>query len=321
MRLIILLFISSNKTKIYILFFIRILMGLEEKIGTVAVHGGNFHSDDVFAVAALKMIDPDLKVIRTRDVEQIKSADMRVDVGGEYCHENRSYDHHQKEGAGKRENGIPYASIGLVWKHYGAKICGSKVTADIVDEELIQKIDAVDTGHAKYDIKDPNTPYPLHYAINSFNPSWQEENPDHDKAFNEAVYFARAILSSKVREAEGKNLARKIVQEAIKGYNGEKYLVLRRFCPWEEAVAKTDANYVIFQNTEGNWMVSAVPKEPGVRGYHRKALPDKWAGLQSEELAKVTGVSDAVFCHKARFIAVAKSLEGAKQLAVLANSE
>ena len=52
----------------------------------------------------------------------------------------------------------------------------------------------------------------------------------------------------------------------------------------------------------------------------RMKLPAAWAGLRDEELAKVTGVPDAVFCHRALFLAVAKSKEGALALAKLALS-
>ena len=44
-------------------------------------------------------------------------------------------------------------------------------------------------------------------------------------------------------------------------------------------------------------------------------LPEAWAGLSGDELREVTGVPDAVFCHKGRFIAVAESGEGALDLA------
>jgi uncharacterized UPF0160 family protein len=51
---------------------------------------------------------------------------------------------------------------------------------------------------------------------------------------------------------------------------------------------------------------------------NRKDLPFSWSGLRDEEFQKVTGVSDAVFCHRALFLAVAKSKEGAIKLAQLA---
>ena len=51
---------------------------------------------------------------------------------------------------------------------------------------------------------------------------------------------------------------------------------------------------------------------------NRKDLPAEWAGLRDAELARVTGVADAVFCHRNRFMAVARTKEGAVALAKLA---
>ena len=45
------------------------------------------------------------------------------------------------------------------------------------------------------------------------------------------------------------------------------------------------------------------------------------AALENKELADVTGIEDAVFCHKARFIVIAKSKEGAIKLAEIALKE
>jgi uncharacterized UPF0160 family protein len=47
-------------------------------------------------------------------------------------------------------------------------------------------------------------------------------------------------------------------------------------------------------------------------------LPLEWAGKSGDELIQITGVTDAIFCHRERFIAVAESKEGAVKLAHLA---
>ena len=44
-------------------------------------------------------------------------------------------------------------------------------------------------------------------------------------------------------------------------------------------------------------------------------MPKEWRGLTGEELQKVTGVPDAVFCHPAGFIGGAETLEGAVEMA------
>jgi hypothetical protein len=62
---------------------------------------------------------------------------------------------------------------------------------------------------------------------------------------------------------------------------------------------------------------ATVPPEPG-SFEQRLPLPEHWAGLQNEALAAETGVADAVFVHLRRFVAAAKTLDGALALARLA---
>ena len=64
-------------------------------------------------------------------------------------------------------------------------------------------------------------------------------------------------------------------------------------------------------------MTQVVPMAVGTFN-PRKPLPESWAGLRDQALAEVTGVPDSVFCHSARFIAGAKSLDSAIKLAELA---
>jgi len=115
---------------------------------TIVTHNGNFHADDVFSIAALKSIFPSFNLIRTRDLDVIAKADIVVDVGGEYDAETGRFDHHQRGGAGERENGIPYSSFGLIWQHYGLEICeGNQELVNALDAGLVSNIDAVDCGH------------------------------------------------------------------------------------------------------------------------------------------------------------------------------
>lgn len=113
---------------------------------TIITHSGRFHTDETFGVAALLQVYSDAKVFRSRDPEIIKTGDIVLDVGGVYDPQRDLFDHHQLEGAGARENGIPYASFGLVWKKYGEKIAGNKEAAALVEKYLVTPIDAADNG-------------------------------------------------------------------------------------------------------------------------------------------------------------------------------
>src|SRR3989344_7405912 len=109
---------------------------------TIAVHSGDFQADDVFAVSIIRLLYPEIKIIRSRDEEVLKHADIRADVGGKYDPSTHDFDHHQTGGAGMRENGIPYSSAGLVWKHFGKKLVSSDEVFNYIDEKIVQWIDA-----------------------------------------------------------------------------------------------------------------------------------------------------------------------------------
>jgi uncharacterized UPF0160 family protein len=114
----------------------------------IVTHSSKFHTDDIFAVATLILVlgEENIEVVRSRDPEVIKTGDYVVDVGGEYNLDTKRFDHHQKGGAGQRENGIPYASFGLVWKHFGTQVSGSEEVMKRIDQQLVQPVDAGDNG-------------------------------------------------------------------------------------------------------------------------------------------------------------------------------
>ena len=124
---------------------------METKIQKIIVtHDSGFHSDDVFAVATVLLVlekkGEEGIIVRSRDEDVISKADFVVDVGRIYNEENEKFDHHQIGGAGVRENSIPYASFGLVWKKYGEVLCGDSDVQKIMDKSLVQFIDALDNG-------------------------------------------------------------------------------------------------------------------------------------------------------------------------------
>ena len=51
----------------------------------------------------------------------------------------------------------------------------------------------------------------------------------------------------------------------------------------------------------------------------RHAFPEEWRGLKDAELARITGVPDALFCHLSGFMISAGSKQGAMKLCTLAS--
>ena len=80
-------------------------------------HAGSMHADDVMATYILSKVFGEVKVLRTCKVPDNLSEDVIIyDIGF------GQYDHHQKGGNGTRENGVPYAACGLIWKEFGPRV-------------------------------------------------------------------------------------------------------------------------------------------------------------------------------------------------------
>lgn len=64
----------------------------------IGTHDGCFHCDEVLACSMLKRLPEyrDAQIIRTRNADILKECDIVVDVGAEFDHEKKLYDHHQR---------------------------------------------------------------------------------------------------------------------------------------------------------------------------------------------------------------------------------
>jgi len=290
----------------------------------VATHNGSFHPDDVFSVALLSVVfDGKIKVVRTRDEKIISKAGFVVDIGFKHEPENNKYDHHQEGGAGKRENGITYSSFGILWKDYGVKACGSEKVANIIDEKLVQVIDADDNG---FDLCKPIIPnvYPflLTDAVYSFKPTWKEENLNIDEAFLKAVDFAKGVLEREIKKTKDKIEAEIFVEEIYKKSEDKKIMIIDEgYFPKSLFSNYPEPLFVVCKEKDGKrWRITTINKtdESFVA---KKNFPESWWGKSAEELAKITGVSDAVFCRNGGIFAGTETKEGAVKLAQIAIEE
>jgi uncharacterized UPF0160 family protein len=287
----------------------------------VATHDGSLHADEVLAIAALSLLD-EVEIVRTRDESALAAADARVDVGFRSDPRTGDFDHHQREGAGERPNGIRYASFGLVWRHHGARICDDDAeVAERVDQSLVQGVDANDTGQEIVaPLVDGVWPMTVSGVIGAFNPTWDEAGgrEEEDARFAEAVALARRILEREIVSQRAGLRARRLVEEAVAGAEDPRVVVLDQNIPWKEVVVTRapEALYVVYPKRQG-WGLEAVPRELGSFD-NRRDLPEAWGGLDGPELARVTGVDDVLFCHAKRFLAVARSREAIDALAAQA---
>lgn len=287
---------------------------------TIATHSGAFHTDEVFALATLFLhfADEEIKVIRTRDEALISSAGIVVDVGGKYAPTEGRFDHHQEGGAGTRENGIPYASFGLIWKEYGLALMeGNKDAWDYLDRRLVSPIDAIDNGVAlSTNLHKDVYPFTIQDVIASYHGGFEVSKEDNDKGFGLAVEFARGALEREIKKALEYQTLQKVVIEAYEKSPQKELIVLEGKYPWVEIlIAHPEPVFVVYPDREGGrWIAKGVPIAP--RSFEcRKFFPISWAGKTDTELQEVSGVPGALFCHTGRFIVVADSKEGAIVLA------
>ncbi len=290
---------------------------LEKKI-CIVTHSGRFHTDEVMAVAALEVYldGKSYEVLRSRDREVWKLGDYLVDVGGEYDPTRGKFDHHQAGGAGAHADGIPYSAFGAVWKHFGKTICNeSEEIAQRIEQKLGYPIDMADNGIDTYKNIYPNIhPYKLHEMVGAFNSTWKEG--DHQtEHFMEVVAIFVRLLRREIISIGDDIVGEEVVKKLYEESEDKRIIIMDEQYPNGILAGYPEPLFVVKparQNT--NWEVECVRNE--VQSFeNRKSLPLAWGGKFGDELAAVSGVADAVFCHKGRFIAVARSKEGAIALA------
>lgn len=301
-------------------------MPQNNKIKTVVTHGANFHADDLFGVAAVLMYlkkkkpSEKWKVIRSLDPKVWEGADIILDIGSVYNEKKNQFDHHQAGGAGKRKSGIPYASFGLIWKKFGKTIAGSAAIAEEIDADLVAGLDAYDNGVDTYASLDEGaSPYLLvHYlkAEAGAEGNKPKEKQNFDKVFMGLVPFAQRVIELAVVRAKRHVEAKKIIGRAYAKAKDKRIVISETYAP-RDFNDYPEVLFYVYKNLRGNWAVESVPVAKG--SFKSKVyLPKEWRGKKDEELAKVSGVPDAVFCHNSGFLGGAMSKEGAVRMAYMA---
>lgn len=287
----------------------------------IITHSGTFHLDELLAIAALRIFHrgTPCTIIRTRDEEVIQTGDYVVDVGDVYDPAMNRFDHHQKGGAGARANGIPYSAFGLVWKEYGERISGSARVAQAIDEKIGHPVDMGDNIQEYYKlIRHDTEPLILQMFVAAFRPSWND-GVTYDERFTEILDMIERFLFLSINLEKDRVEGEALVAEVYNRTLDKRIVVLDGPYPWHWKLAEhPEPLYVVKPKNQSVWWeVECVRDNPNSFD-NRRDLPLKWAGLSDGKLAEVTGVPDALFCHNHRYIAVARSKEGALRLAEMA---
>ena len=271
-------------------------------------HGGRFHADDVFSAALLKIINPDIKILRAFEVPEDFDG-LVFDIG------YGKFDHHQEQDE-VRENGVPYAAFGLLWREFGEWILG----AYCPPEQAMAEAKRFDEGFVQALDEDDNTGCGnmLSGVIGSFNPSWDSDESA-DQCFLKAVDMATVILKKKIDGILSILRAKELVEAALKN-SKDNIVILPKFAPWKMGLVKSDAEFVVYPSQRGGYSAQAVPE-----GFDIKELkyyfPANWAGKPEDELRKISGIDTLAFCHKGRFLISTGSLDDAIKACKLARAK
>lgn len=304
---------------------------------TIVTHSANFHPDDVFGVATLiymleaqgfslksKDKNKKIKVVRTLEPWKVKDADYVLDIGMKYDPKKGWFDHHQEGGAGERPNGIKYASFGLIWKQFGKKLTGGEYVAEWIDRHIVQAIDAMDNGQYVYTPKfDTVHPFLFESYIDTVCDLVKGASVGDDKEkafyseFMRMVELAKDVLRVFIIKAKQKEKIAKDARKVYEAAKDKRILISEKFVPSDFAEFKPP-QYIqplvfAFHHLRGGWAAKVIRKGGQTFDSHIY-FPKKWRGKRDEELAKVSGVAEATFCHNSGFLIVAKTREGLMEL-------
>lgn len=296
----------------------------------LVTHSGGFHADELLSSVVLTRLFPEARIVRSRSPEWITPAPDRIiyDVGGAYDADQRIFDHHQR-GAPLRDDGQPFSSFGLVWKHFGRDyIAAFGVPADhierihsSIDSNFVLPIDLVDNG-----AQSPSGPLAglsLSSLLETLKPDFDNRDPDADeKAFHKALEVARSFVEAAVSRGAAKLRAETVVEQAIAAAGAGHILELPMGMPFRSAVIKAGADQLLFvvHPRDKDWCLTGIRRAE--EGFELRAdLPAAWAGLTNHDLEVASGVEGATFCHNGRFIAAAKTRDAALAMAQIAVTE
>ncbi|NTJ42433.1 MYG1 family protein [Agrobacterium larrymoorei] len=298
----------------------------------LVTHSGGFHADELLSSVILTRLYPQARIVRSRAPGWITPAEDRIiyDVGGAYDAEWRIFDHHQR-GAPLRENGQPFSSFGLVWKHFGREyLLAYGIPAHHVedvhssfDNSFVLPIDLVDNGALSPATAGQLAGLTLPSLLETLKPTFDNREPGaDDKAFDGALAIARAFVEASIEKKAAKLRAEGLVMKAIEQAGESRVLELSLGMPFRPAIIKAGADHLLFvvHPRDKDWCVTGI--RCADEGFELRAdLPAAWAGLTNGDLEKASGVEGATFCHNGRFIAAAKTREAALAMAEIAVRE
>lgn len=328
----------------------------------VITHSGHFHADEVLACFLVRYItgfssqnsnqsESGYWIIRSRNKEIFREADLILDVGGIYDPLQMKYDHHMdyfKETLDDSHK-IKLSAAGLIYKHHGMDIVSNilkewglfnsnnqKNLAEIYKllyESFIAYVDGNDNGVNQYEDCKCKMNYKnntsFHNRIDRLNPSWGVQKLDQTEQFKKAIQVAGEeffdqlsfIVNSYIPAYSRVHNA--FINRLNINKSGRIMLLEGNGCPWKEHLYRIEEKYnlsgqvqfVLIETSHEGYRVCTVPESPGSFKF-RKGLVKSWRGVTDDKLPQLSGIEDIIFVHPSGFIGGAKSYNSALKMAI-----
>lgn len=298
----------------------------------LVTHSGGFHADELLSSVILTRLFPEAQLLRSRDAAAITPDERKIiyDVGRDYDASRQIFDHHQRPNP-LRDDGQPFSSFGLIWKHFGQDYLRALSVPDSdlddihasFDKGFVLPIDLLDNGAMNPSVAGPLAGLTLSSLLETLKPVFDDRSPQaDDQAFGAALLVARAFVEASIRGKAAKRRAEAMVANSITEAGNSPILELPMGMPFRSAVEKTGADHLLFviHPRDDDWALTTIRKG-GDTFESRADLPSAWAGLTDTALENASGVKGAKFCHNGLFIAVADTRDAALEMAHLAVAE
>lgn len=240
-------------------------------IAHLVTHSGGFHADELLSSVILTRLFPQARIVRTRDADWTSPAPDRViyDVGRDHDPARLIFDHHQKNPP-LRDDGQPYSSFGLIWRHFGRDYLRAfgvpERDVDMIhatfDADFVLPIDLVDNGALSP--TGPLADLSLPRLLEGLKPVFDDRTPEaDDRAFDRALVIARAFVEAAIARKAAKSRAEAVVMDAIAAAGDSPILELPMGMPFRAAIDKAGADHLLFvvHPRDTDWTVTGIRRD------------------------------------------------------------
>ncbi|CAL6110147.1 MYG1_protein [Hexamita inflata] len=291
----------------------------------IVTHSNDFHADDCLSTFFLKQIFDVASVVRTRDEEVIKKADIAYDVGGIYNKAALRFDHHQ---LGFNEffpnSTIPLSSAGVIYRDFGREIL-LKLHPDLTQLQLdfmydfiyfqfVQAIDGNDNG------VDAVESAQINYVTHTTSLPSRVHRCNHISDFDAAVTLCQTDFTQFASYIQLQILPQ---VSALKSAFENRFVVHKsgQVLKFSGSVSAELINEferqfncnILFTVLEKDKQFRVVCVNQKNSFKLKRGMPEEWRGLRGEVLSQRSGISGGVFVHKSGFMGVWETEESAMQ--------